>query len=106
MSPFGESERSNVELEGRALLGEMSSALLQIRGAARISLATGTATALLALSDALRSGLERGLPPAMSCFVLGALGAGVAGHFGRLAKEARARFRDEWNARGRRRRDM
>ncbi len=25
-------------------------------------------------------------PPAMSCFVLGAVGAGVAGHFGRLAK--------------------
>jgi hypothetical protein len=95
-------ERSEVELEGRAVRGAMSSALLQIRGAARISLAMGTATALFALSDALSSGLERGLPPALSCFLLGGVGAGLAGHFGRVAKEQRARFRDEWNARGRR----
>jgi hypothetical protein len=101
-----EGDRSEVELERRSALGEMTSALLQIRGAARISLASGTGCALLALSDALSSGLPRGLPVAVGCFVLGATGAGIAGHFGRVAKEERARFRDEWNAQTRKMRGM
>ena len=99
-------EASEIELEARAVVSEMSTALLQIRRAARISLATGTATALLALSDALSTGLERGLPTALSCFVLGALGAGMSGHFGRVAKVHRARFRDEWKSRARRSREV
>lgn len=91
-----ESERA---LEGRATFGEMTSALLQIRGAARISLAAGTACAVLALTEALSTGLERGLVVAVACFVLGALGTTVAGHCGRAAKVTRAQFREDWNAR-------
>jgi hypothetical protein len=95
-------DRSELDLELRATARELASAALQIRGAARVALASGTATALIALSDALSSGLARGLPPAAACFVLGSLGAGVVAHFGRLAKAEKSRFRAEWNSRRRR----
>jgi hypothetical protein len=92
---------AEVASERRGALSAMVLLLLRVRSVARISLASGTATALLALADGLGRGPLQALPAALLCFTLGGGSALILAWLGRSARDDWQRFRDQWNQRER-----
>jgi hypothetical protein len=71
-------------------------ATLVPRGMARVSLASGTAFALLALAVYMKQGLVLSTGSATIAFLGGAVGAAVAAAFGRRARGLAVSARGDW----------
>jgi hypothetical protein len=71
-------------------------ATLVPRGMARVSLASGTAFALLSLAVYMKEGLLISTGSATAAFLGGAVGSAVAAAFGRRARDLATSLRGDW----------
>jgi hypothetical protein len=88
--------RAEIESCWRGAMVAMDLLLLRFRSAARIALAAGAGSGLVALSSELGQNLTRATLGACACFAVGALAAGMVAQLGHAARLDRQRFRDAW----------
>jgi hypothetical protein len=95
----GGTARYLLESEKRSAAHAIALLALRPRSMARIALASGTATSLLALADAITTPARSALWLGLGCFIAGCVAALTCMQLGRSASIARLEFRDEWNRR-------